>query len=87
MSTDTLLGIQRVNVRVHRPFDLGIEYRILTQRQSSDRRQGFLTELMWVPHKNFRVGGGYNFTDFSDSEFSKNDYSVRGWFIRAQGRY
>jgi len=72
---------------VHRPIDLGIEYRILAERPTDDRRQGFLTELMWVLHKNFRVGGGYNFTDFSDNEFSSNDYSVRGWFLRAQVRY
>ena len=87
IDTDSFLGITRVNVRVHRPIDLGIEYRILAERPTDDRRQGFLTELMWVLHKNFRVGGGYNFTDFSDNEFSSNDYSVRGWFLRAQVRY
>jgi hypothetical protein len=37
--------------------------------------------------ENFRVGAGYNFTDFSDDEFSQNDYSVKGWFFRVQGRY
>jgi len=30
---------------------------------------------------------GYNFTDFSDDEFSNNDYSVKGWFLRLQGTY
>jgi len=42
---------------------------------------------MWNVKKHFRVGAGYNFTDFSDDEFSPNDYSVRGWFVRVQGRY
>jgi hypothetical protein len=42
---------------------------------------------MWKLHKHFRFGVGYNFTDFSDSEFSTNDYKVDGWFLRVQGRY
>jgi hypothetical protein len=42
---------------------------------------------MWRPIKHLRVGVGYNGTDFSDDEFSANDFSVRGWFFRLQGTY
>ena len=49
--------------------------------------QGWLTDIMWKLHPHFRLGAGFNFTDFSDNEFTMNDYSVRGWFLRAQGRY
>lgn len=83
----TYLGLQRVNWLFWKRFELGLEYRVLEQRLADDRRQGWLGELMWAPVKNFRFGGGYNFTDFSDNEFSRNDYSTRGWFVRAQGRY
>jgi len=49
--------------------------------------QGWLIEATWEVIRHFRVGAGYNFTDFSDNEFSPNDYSSQGWFIRVQGRY
>ncbi len=85
--TRTSLWLSRVSTAVHGPLRFGLEYRVLGQREAHDRRQGWLNELTWDLTRNMRVGGGYNFTDFSDSEFSRNDYSVRGWFIRAQGRY
>jgi uncharacterized repeat protein (TIGR01451 family) len=87
VETESLLTIQRFNVNLWKPIDLGAEYRILTERESSDQRQGWLSELTWKLMENFRVGAGYNFTDFSDDEFSQNDYSVKGWFFRVQGRY
>ena len=87
VKTDTLLTIQRFNLNLWNPFDLGLEYRILRERQTNDQRQGWLSEFMWKPVKYFRVGVGYNFTDFSDNEFSANNYSQSGWFVRVQGRY
>jgi hypothetical protein len=87
VTSDIFLAIQRLNLTIHKPFEVGIEYRILAQRQADDRRQGFLLEGMWVLYKNFRIGAGYNFTDFSDNEFSSNNYSVHGWFVRAQARF
>ena len=85
--TRTSLMLSRVSTAVRGPLRFGVEYRVLGQREAHDRRQGWLNELTYDLTRNMRVGGGYNFTDFSDSEFSKNDYSVRGWFVRAQGRY
>jgi hypothetical protein len=64
-----------------------MEYRILFQKEADDKRQGWLMELMWEATKNLRLGIGYNFTDFSDNEFSDNDYSVQGGFFRIQGKY
>jgi hypothetical protein len=85
--SNALLVIQRLNLTIWRSVEWGIEYRVLGERASDNRRQGCLTELMLRLHEHFRLGGGFNFTDFTDNEFSRNDYSVRGWFIRAQGRY
>ncbi len=73
--------------RACQKIDFGVEYRILTQDEAGDTLQGWLTEVTWELMKHFRVGAGYNFTDFSDDEFSVNDYSVQGWFFRVQGRY
>jgi hypothetical protein len=87
VDTDSFLTIQRLNINLWRPIYFGVEYRILTEERAEDRREGWLSELTWSLVKNFRVGAGYNFTDFSDDEFSQNDYSVRGWFFRVQGRY
>jgi len=87
VTTDTWLAIERLNVNLWKPLDLGVEFRSLAQKESHDRKQGFLTELMWRIQKYFRVGIGYNFTDFSDDEFAQNDYRTDGWFIRVQGRY
>jgi uncharacterized repeat protein (TIGR01451 family) len=87
VKTHTYLLVQRLNLNTWRRLDLAAEYRLLRQREADDRLSGWLTELSWRLATSFRFGAGYNFTDFSDNEFSMNDYSVRGWFVRAQGRY
>jgi long-subunit fatty acid transport protein len=87
VTTHTSLIITRFNLALGKMFDLGTEYRVLAQREADDQRAGWLAELMWKPSKYIRLGAGYNFTDFSDNEFSNNNYSVRGWFIRLQGKY
>lgn len=48
------------------------------------REQG--TELLGDVGRNFRVGVGYNFTDFSD-DLTKFDYTHRGWYLNLVGRY
>jgi uncharacterized repeat protein (TIGR01451 family) len=87
VTSNTWLAIDRFNINLWKPLDLGVEWRLMAQHEANDRRQGFLAELMWRIQKYFRAGVGYNFTDFSDNEFSQNDYRTDGWFIRVQGRY
>ena len=87
VDSTTFLTVQRFNYNLYRQFDLGMEYRILALDETDDRREGWLTEAGWRVRRHMRFGLGYNFTDFSDSEFSQNDYSVRGWFFRIQGMY
>jgi hypothetical protein len=86
VKTETSLTIQRLNYNFYKDFEVGAEYRILTQKDS-DQRDGWLLEFMWRPIDHLRIGVGYNYTDFSDDEFSNNDYSVKGWFLRLQGAY
>ncbi|NNG47182.1 MAG: hypothetical protein HKM86_08745 [Deltaproteobacteria bacterium] len=85
--THTYLSIQRLNFHVWKKIDLGAEYRILLQEEADDMRHGWLTECTWEAIDHLRFGVGYNFTDFSDNEFSENDYSVHGWFVRLQGKF
>jgi len=87
VSTRTQLAIQRLNIGIRGPFEVGAEYRMLRESETESRRQGWLTEFGWRVQKHFRLGLGYNFTDFSDNELSQNDYSVHGWFLRVQGMY
>ena len=86
-TTHSFLSVSRLNFNVWQDWYLGAEYRMLLQTEADDSRQGWLTEVMWEPVKHFRLGVGYNFTDFSDNEFSNNDYSTHGLYFRFQGKY
>jgi len=87
VETQMLLVIQRFNVNLYKPIDFGLEYRLLSAREADNDRQGWLTEVSWRLRRYLRLGVGYNFTDFSDNEFSQNDYNVQGWYFRVQGIY
>jgi hypothetical protein len=87
LDSRTTLAILRCNVRAWDPVLVGVELRDLREHENDDERSGFLGELMWDVKKHFRLGVGYNFTDFSDDEFAEDDRSVGGWFLRVQGRY
>ncbi len=49
-------------------------------------RSGALVAVDRDIGKNFRVGVGYNFTDFSDN-LTDFDYRHQGWFLNVVGRY
>jgi len=85
--TQTHLSIHRLNYGLPWQLRMGLEYRRLTQKQANDQRSGWLSELTWEANRHMRLGLGYNFSDFSDNEFSANDFSTEGWFIRIQGKY
>ncbi len=61
------------------------EYRTL-QVKDGGTRQGWLVGLDRDVGKNFRVGAGYNFTDFSD-KLTDFDYDHRGWYLNVVGTY
>jgi hypothetical protein len=62
-----------------------LEYRNLTVKDGG-RRHGALVGVDRDIGKNFRVGVGYNFTDFSD-KLTNFDYDHRGWFLNVVGSY
>ena len=61
------------------------EYRWLDV-EDGGTRSGFLVGLDRDINQNFRLGVGYNFTDFSD-DLTNFDYDHRGWFLNLVGTY
>ncbi|WP_235186405.1 hypothetical protein [Lysobacter antibioticus] len=61
------------------------EYRWLAVDDGGTKR-GFLVGLDRDIGRNFLVGVGYNFTDFSD-DLTDFDYRERGWVLNLTGRY
>ena len=82
------LWINRFNYHLSDTWDAALEYRtLMMDRGADDSSNGYLFEVNRLFLKHLRVGVGYNFTDFTDNEFSANDYSARGVFFRIQGKY
>ncbi len=61
------------------------EYRWLGVTDGGNR-SGFLLGVDRDIGRNFRVGIGYNFTDFND-DLTDFDYDHRGWFLNLVGSY
>ncbi len=85
--TNTSLSIQRLNFRIPLDLSVGVEYRLLRQKEAADDRSGFLGELMWNRLEHIGIGVGYNFTEFSSDLRFDSEYSEYGWFLRLQGTY
>src|SRR6185436_14146345 len=75
------LWINRFNYHLSDTWDAALEYRTLTMDEGADNASdGFLFEVNRLFFGHLRLGVGYNFTDFTDNEFSANDYSAKGYF-------
>jgi hypothetical protein len=61
------------------------EYRWLDVKDGGTR-QGWLVGVDRDLNRNFRIGAGYNFTDFSD-DLTDFDFDHRGWFVNFVGSY
>ncbi|WP_454832363.1 hypothetical protein [Pseudoxanthomonas wuyuanensis] len=61
------------------------EYRWL-QVKDGGTRQGWLLGVDRDLGRNFRIGVGYNFTEFSD-DLTDFDYDHKGWFVNFVGSY
>jgi hypothetical protein len=62
-----------------------VEYRALEVKEGG-AKQGYLVGVDRDITKNFRMGVGYNFTNFSD-DLTKLDYKYKGWFVNFLGTY
>ncbi|MBE2210952.1 MAG: hypothetical protein IAE66_05035 [Xanthomonadaceae bacterium] len=61
------------------------EYRWLDVKKGG-ARSGWLVGVDRDIGNHFRLGAGYNFTDFSD-DLTQHDYDHRGWFLNVVGYY
>jgi hypothetical protein len=69
------------------PLRLGLEYRMLMQREAGDQKSGWLQEVSYDPNRYMRFGVGYNFSRFSGDPLVREQETTQGWFVRAQSRY
>jgi hypothetical protein len=61
-----------------------VEGRVLDLPDAHDRRTGALTALYRRVNDHIRVGGGYNFSDFSD-DLTDLSYKSQGVFVNIVG--
>ncbi|MFD1298963.1 hypothetical protein ACFQ4Q_20260 [Lysobacter gummosus] len=66
-------------------WDAMAEYRWLAVKDGGDKR-GWLVGVDRQIGDNFKVGIGYNFTDFSD-DLTDLEYDNKGWFLNLAGYY
>ena len=80
------LAIARVDWKVVRRYDWLVELRMLRAGELSERKTGLLTAGYYHVNENFKVGLGYNFTDFSD-DLTDLSYRSRGVFLNMLGKF
>jgi outer membrane protein OmpA-like peptidoglycan-associated protein len=80
------LAIVRVDWKVIRSWSWMAELRSLKAKELGDRRTGWLTAAYYHVNENFKVGVGYNFTDYSDN-LTDLSYRSHGFFINALGKF
>lgn len=83
--SDTQLLVLRADMHIVNDWDLLIEGRVLDAISAEDRRSGFLAALYWHMNRNVKLGGGYNFTDFSD-DLTDLSFDDEGFFINIIGK-
>jgi outer membrane protein OmpA-like peptidoglycan-associated protein len=80
------LAIARVDWKVVRNWSWMAELRSLKAKELGDRKTGWLTAGYYHVNENFKVGVGYNFTDYSDN-LTDLSYRSRGFFVNALGKF
>ncbi|KQY88288.1 hypothetical protein ASD35_11910 [Pelomonas sp. Root1444] len=80
------LAIVRVDWKVVRQYDWLVELRTLRAGELGERKSGLLTAGYYHVNENFKVGLGYNFTNFSD-DLTDMSYRSRGVFVNMLGKF
>ena len=84
--SDASLYIVRVDWHFVHKWDALLEGRMLDLPDAGDTRSGLLFAIYHHIGDNFKFGGGYNFTDFSD-DLTDLNYDSQGVFINAVGKF
>ncbi|NOX52587.1 MAG: hypothetical protein GXP16_18950, partial [Gammaproteobacteria bacterium] len=80
------LAVVRARYHVTKAWDGVAEYRLLRDRQGENDRQGVLLGVYRHMGDHFKVGLGYNFTNFSD-DIRDAQYDNQGWFVDLVGKF
>ena len=85
---DSTVNFAAIRGRWHviKNWDAMVEYRWLEQEEAANDRSGYLLTIDRHIKNNFKIGIGYNFTDFSD-DLTDLDYEHEGWFLNVLGKY
>ncbi len=87
-NSSTLLLVSRLGWHITDRIDLATEYRFLETLLTGDLQHGALLETAWRFAKALRVGGGYNFTHFTETNAGDIRTSNQGgFFMRLTGMY
>jgi outer membrane protein OmpA-like peptidoglycan-associated protein len=84
-SSDAHLAVLRSDWHFVHKWDALLEARWLRVTAANDERAGFLAAIYRHFGRNFKLGAGYNFTDFSD-DLTDLDYDSKGWFVNLVGK-
>lgn len=79
------LGILRADWHWVHEWDIITELRMLEVDAAGDSQAGALIGVYKHLNKHFKLGAGYNFTDFSD-DLTDVSYRSHGWFINLIGK-
>jgi hypothetical protein len=81
----TTFAATQVRYELRQQWHALAEYRWLDV-DDGGTRQGMLAGVDRDVTDNFRIGAGYNFTEFSD-DLTEFDYDHKGWYINLVGTY
>ena len=84
-SESTLLVV-RASYHFLKRWDALAEYRRLAVEEDDSVRDGFLVGLDRHIGEHFKLGVGYNFTEFSD-DLRLVGYEHKGWYLSVVGKY
>ncbi len=80
------LAILRLDLKLIKEWDILAELRTLESSTASDRKTGALLGVYKHINDNFRLGVGYNFTDYSDNITDLSNKS-RGVFVNGLAKF
>ena len=82
----THLLIGRIDYHLVKEWDLMGELRMLADTAAKDQKVGALIGVYRHINDNFKMGVGYNFTDYTD-DLTNLNYNNKGVFVNAVGKF
>ena len=86
VSSNTHLGVLRLDWRPVKQWDAVIEGRYLSNDLAGDQRLGGLAAIYRHLGENAKIGVGYSISDFSD-DLTDQSYSSKGFFVNLLGKF